>query len=220
MHSAVPLKLYEYFRSSASYRVRIGLNLKGHSYESIPIHLTRGGGAQFGAAFAAVNPQALVPVLETDEVRVSQSLAILEYLEEAYPDPPLLPRGMADRARVRELALAIACDIHPLNNLRVLKYLREVLSLDEERVRLWVQQWILNGFHGLEAMLAAAPRRGRYCFGDAPTLADCCLVPQMFNAWRFGMELDACPILRSIEAECQGIVAFQRAHPSLQPDAE
>jgi maleylpyruvate isomerase len=216
----MPHKLYEYFRSSASYRVRIGLNLKGLSYESIPVHLTRAGGAQFGAAFTAINPHSLVPVFETDELRLSQSLAILEYLEEAHPEPPLLPRKLEDRAHVRELALAIACDIHPLNNLRVLKYLREAALLDEARIRSWVQHWIQSGFDGLEAKLGRSPQRGLYCFGDSPTMADCCLIPQIFNARRFDVQMDTYPTLQGIEAACQGIAAFQRAHPSLQADAE
>lgn len=214
------MDLYTYFRSSASYRVRIALNFKGLEARHVAVHLNRNGGEQFGAAFRALNPQALVPVLADDGLALTQSLAILEYLEERYPQPPLLPASIEARARARQLALAVACDIHPINNLRVLKYLTGTLGLSEDAKTQWVRHWIASGFDALEAQLAAAERDGPYCLGSLPTIADCCLVPQFFNARRFGVDLAAYPTLAAIEAACQRLPAFQRAHPDAQPDAE
>lgn len=180
----------------------------------------RNGGEQFSPEFAALNPQRLVPVLSDRGVNVSQSLAILEYLEEKYPSPRLLPASIEDRAYVRQLALAIACDIHPLNNLRVLNFMSGNLGLSDEAKSAWIAHWTQTGLSGLEEELARAARRGRFCLGDAPTLADCCLVPQLFNAQRFGIDLAPYPTLRAIDAECQQLPAFERAHPTRQPDAE
>ncbi|SEP73553.1 maleylpyruvate isomerase [Solimonas aquatica] len=214
------MKLHTYYRSSASYRVRIALNLKGLEAEHLPVHLTRDGGEQFLAKFRATNPAALVPVLEDGSERIAQSLAIIEYLDERYPESPLLPASAADRAWVRQIALDVACDIHPLNNLRVLKYLTGPIGLSEEQKQTWIRHWIDLGLQALESRLATSPRRGAFCFGDRPTLADCCLVPQLFNAERFGMSLDAYPTLRRIEQACNILKAFQNAHPANQPDAE
>ncbi|MGQ0700101.1 MAG: maleylacetoacetate isomerase [Panacagrimonas sp.] len=215
------MKLFSYFRSSASYRVRIALQLKGLAAEQVPIHLLRNGGEQLGAEFGQINPARLVPVLEDETEHLTQSLAIIEYLDEQHPEPPLLPRSSAaDRAWVRQLALAIACEIHPLNNLRVLKYLTGTLGVSEDRKNDWYRHWVMLGFASLEQQLAQSPRRGRFCFGDAPGLADCCLVPQIANAARVNTDMTPYSTLRRIEAECLKIEAFQRAHPSRQPDAD
>ena len=214
------MKLHTYYRSSASYRVRIALNLKGLRAEHLPVHLTRDGGEQFRAQFRATNPAALLPVLEDGGERIAQSLAIIEYLDERHPEPSLLPAAAADRAWVRQIALAVACDIHPLNNLRVLKYLTGPLGLSEEQKQIWIRHWIELGLQALEIALATSPRRGAFCFGDKPTLADCCLVPQLFNAERFGMTLEAYPTLRCIAQACNTLKAFQDAHPANQRDAE
>ena len=171
------MKLYTFFRSSASYRVRIALNLKGLAHEQIPIHLRRGGGEQFSAAYKAINPQALVPALEDGGRVLTQSLAIIEYLEERYPEPPLLPKDPADRATVRAMALVIACEVHPIQNLRVLNYVRSELKQPEAEANRWAQHWIGLGFSALEQMARAASKHGKFCFGDSPTLADLCLVP-------------------------------------------
>lgn len=214
------IDLYNYFRSSSAYRVRIALGLKGLDYRYLPVHLNRDGGEQFKPAFSSLNPQQLVPLLDDGAARVSQSLAIIEYLDELYPAPSLLPGTPAERARVRALALAIACDIHPLNNLRVLKFLTGPMGLGEEAKAKWVAHWHELGLDALERQLAGDARRGAFCAGDAPTMADCCLVPQLFNARRFGMDLAPYPVLRAIEANCLGLPAFARAHPEHQPDAE
>jgi maleylacetoacetate isomerase/maleylpyruvate isomerase len=214
------MKLYGYFRSSASYRVRIALNLKGLSYEYVSVHLTRGGGEHLAAPFRKLNPQALVPVLEDGQEALAQSLAIIEYLDETHPAPPLLPKGAAARARVRALALAIACEIHPLNNLKVLNYVSGVLGAGDDGRRAWYQHWIAEGLGALEARLAADRETGKFCHGDAPGMADCCLVPQLFNARRFKCELSGYPTLLAIEKNCQALEAFQRAAPEKQPDAE
>ena len=209
------MRLYNYFRSSASYRVRIALELKGLSYDYVPVHLL--SNAQFGEAFGDINPAHLVPVLEDQGAHIAQSLAIIEYLEEAYPQPPLLPSGKAlERARVRQTALAIACDIHPLNNLRVLKYLQGPLGASEKQKDAWARNWIGQGFAALEQQLSAAPQR--FCFGDSPGLAECFLVPQLYNSRRFGTELAPYPTLLRIEAECAALDAFRRAHPDQQPE--
>lgn len=212
--------LHNYFRSSSSYRVRIALNLKGLPFEYAAVHLNRNGGEQFQPAFKALNPQGLVPVLSDQGFDVSQSLAILEYLEEKYPQTPLLPGSVEDRAYVRQLSLAIACEIHPLNNLRVLKFLTGPLGLSEEAKTTWIRHWINTGLSALESELARSPKRGKFCLGDTPTMADTCLVPQLFNAQRFGIDLSAYPTLLAIDAECGKLPAFQRAHPASQPDSE
>lgn len=214
------MKLYNYFRSSASYRVRIALNLKGLSYEYLAIHLRRNGGEQFAPAFRALNPLQAVPVLETGEHRLTQSLAIIEFLEETVPDPPLLPRAPLERARVRALALDIACEVHPLNNLRVLDYLDQKLAVSAEAKTAWYQHWVALGFAAFEAQLAGNPQTGMFCHGDRPSLADCCLIPQLFNARRFKCDLSAYPTLLHIEQNCNALQPFRDAAPDCQPDAE
>ena len=212
------MKLYNYFRSSASYRVRLALALKGLDYEFVPVHLLRDGGEQFSDRYAGINPARLVPVLQDDGAYIAQSMAIMEYLDEQHPEPPLLPRGSAaDRALVRQIALAIACDIHPLNNLRVLKYLKGPLGLSEEQKDAWARNWIGLGFAALEQQLAAASTTGRCCFGDTPGMADCCLIPQLFNARRFGTDLSPYPTLLRIEAHCNALAPFVAALPENQP---
>jgi len=214
------MKLYNFFRSSASYRVRIALNLKGVQYEYVPIHLRRGGGEQYTPAYKALNPQGIIPTLEDGGRVLTQSLAIIEYLEERYPAPPLLPRDPADRATVRSMALAVACEIHPVQNLRVLNYLKDVLHHTEEELNAWSRHWITQGLTALEQMVRAAPNRGAFCFGNMPSLADLCLVPQLVNARRFGCDLSACPALVQIDATCCALPAFAQAAPENQPDAE
>ena len=214
------MKLYTYFRSSAAYRVRIGLNLKGLAVDSVPVHLIKDGGQQLGAEYRAVNPNALVPALQDEGTTITQSLAILEYLDESYPTPPLLPVTPAARARVRALALQIACDIHPLNNLRVLKYLVKEAGVSEEVKNAWYVHWVQQGFTALELQLAGSPETGRFCHGDQPTLADCLLVPQVFNAVRFNIDMGPYPTIARIAAACDALPAFAAAHPSRQPDAE
>lgn len=214
------MKLYTYFRSSAAYRVRIALNLKGLAYEAVPVHLLRHGGEQLAPAYRAVNPSALLPVLDDEGAIVHQSLAIMEYLDELYPAVPLLPAGALGRARVRALALTVACDTHPLTNLRVLKYLKGPLGLSEEVKTQWYKHWLGEGMAMLEAHLAGEPQTGRFCHGDTPTMADCCLVPQVFNAQRFELDLAPYPTIMRIHANCVALPAFAAAHPSCQPDAE
>ncbi len=210
------MKLFTYFRSSASFRVRIALNLKGIAYEAQAVHLPRGEHRLPG--YADKHPQALVPILLVDGEPLSQSLAIIEYLDETHPAPALLPRDALGRARVRSLSLLVACEIHPLNNLRTLQYLRKSLSQDEAGIRTWYRHWIAEGLAKLEADLA--PRAGRFSYGDTPTMADCCLVPQVFNAQRYESELAPYPTVMRIFAECMRLDAFDRAQPSRQPDAE
>jgi maleylpyruvate isomerase len=214
------MKLYTYFRSSAAYRVRIALNLKGIDYDAVPVHLLRNGGEQLSDAYRAVNPAALLPALEDDGNVIGQSLAIIEYLEETQPQTPLLPSDPAGRARVRALALSIAADAHPLGNLRVLKYLTGQIGVAEEVKLGWQQHWLHSGLQTLEDLLANDPRTGSYCHGDTPTLADCCLVPQVFNALRFNVDITGYPTVMRIHAACSEHPAFLRAHPSRQPDAE
>lgn len=214
------MKLYTFFRSSASYRVRIALNLKGLTYEQVPIHLRRGGGEQLSAAYKAINPQALVPALEDGGRILTQSLAIIEYLEETHPNPPLLPPDPADKALVRGMALLIACEIHPIQNLRVLQYVKRQYNQTDEQVNRWAQHWIDLGLEALERMIVAQPQRGKFCFGDTPTLADICLVPQLGNARRYGCDLSPYPSILEIEKNSMALQAFADAAPEKQPDAE
>jgi len=210
-------RLYSYFRSSASYRVRIALNLKGLDYETVAVHLVKG--EQRAAGYLALNPAGLVPALVEDGQVLTQSLAILEYLDEVHPEPPLLPGGAAERARIRAIAQTIACEIHPLDNLKVLKYLKHTLRVDEEAKDAWYRHWVEEGLATVEALLAD-PRTGAFCHGDTPTLADCCLVPQIFNAQRFACRLDHVPTVMRIYQRCMTLEPFQRAAPGAQPDAE
>ena len=214
------MRLLNYFRSSASYRVRIACNLKGLPYEYVPIHLNRNGGEQFGPEFSELNPQQLVPLLQDGGALVAQSMAILEYLEERYPDAPLLPSDILARAQVRQIAQYIACDVHPLNNLRVLKFLTSGLQLNEDQKTRWVVHWLETGLSALESQLKQSSTRGAFCFGDTPTFADCCLIPQLFNAKRFGVDIKRFATLSAIEKNCQEMEAFRLAQPGLQPDAE
>ena len=213
------MKLYGYFRSSAAYRVRIALNLKGVEYETVPVHLLKDGGQQFSDSYKALNPTALVPTLVDGDLAIGQSMAILEYLEETHPDPALLPTDPTGRARVRAIAQTIACDIHPLNNLRVLKHLKHGLGVDEDTKNAWYRHWIDVGLTSVEAMLAGHPATGRFCHGDQVTLADVLLVPQVFNARRFECDLSAMPTVTRIVDACSELDAFVQAEPARQPDA-
>ncbi len=214
------MRLYSYFRSSASYRVRIALKLKGLAYDYVPVHLVRGGGEQFGEAYRALNPAALVPALDDDGKVLTQSLAIIEYLDETHPQPPLLPVDPAGRARVRALALAIACEIHPLNNLRVLNYLTRTLGVSEDQKNAWYRHWVETGLEAVEGLLANDPATGRFAHGDTPGLADILIVPQIFNAQRFKCRLDHVPTVMRINEACLALPAFAESAPGLQPDAE
>lgn len=213
------LALYGYWRSTAVYRVRIALALKGLAWENRPVHLLRDGGEQHGAAFHALNPQELVPVLQDGERVFTQSLAIVEYLDETYPEPPLLPVDPRGRARVRALALTIACDIHPLGNLRVLQQLERQFAASEAQRADWVRHWMAQGFAAIEALLADNVATGAFCHGDTPGLADICLVPQVYNALRWQLPLDPYPNVQRIHAACAAIEAFRATVPELQPDA-
>jgi maleylacetoacetate isomerase len=212
------MKLYTYFRSSASFRVRIALNLKGLDYETAFVHLPRG--EHRAPAYGELNPQALVPTLEDAGALLTQSLAIIEYLEETRPQPPLLPKDPPGRARVRSLAMLIACEIHPVNNLRVLQHLKRALGQNEEQVNAWYRHWIADGLAKFESDLVREQRGGRFCHGDAPGMADCCLVPQIFNAQRYQCDTSAFPATMRVFAECMKMEAFDRAQPAKQPDAE
>jgi len=212
------MRLYTYFRSSAAFRVRIALNLKGLSYEPRFIHLAKGEHRK--PDYDAVNPQGLLPALIDDDQLVTQSLAIIEYLEETHPSPPLLPRDALGRARVRSLSLLVACEIHPLNNLRTLQYLVRDLGHSEADKNKWYEHWIHDGMARFEADLARTKGAGKFCHGDTPTVADCCLVPQIFNAQRFNCDLSHAPTSLRIFNECMKLDGFQRAQPSRQPDAE
>lgn len=211
------MKLFGYFRSSAAYRVRIALGLKGLSFDNIPINLKPGVSEHKRESYLAVNPQGRVPFFEDGAVSISQSPAILEYLEETFPDVPLLPAGTADRAVVRQLASLIGCDIHPLNNLAVLQTLKHDFEADQSAVDAWYHKWILEGFAAFETLLDRSA--GQFCFGDAPTLADIYLVPQVWNARRFGVPLDEFPQISRIDAACNELEAFIKAAPEQQPDA-
>jgi len=213
------LRLYSYWRSSAAYRVRIALNLKGLPYETVPVHLLRDGGEQHSAQYREHNPQGLIPLLQHGQRNIRQSLAILEYLDETWPDSPLLPVPARERARVRGLAQAIACDVHPLNNLRVLRYFEHTWSVPQAERDEWVRHWIGEGFDAIEAMLAGHLSTGTFCEGDTPTIADCCLVPQVYNARRFGVDMTRYPTIARIEAACLALPAFDAARPECQPDA-
>jgi maleylacetoacetate isomerase len=211
------VKLYTYFRSSAAYRVRIALNLKGLASEMIPIHLQKEGGLNRRPQYRAVNPQMRVPALALDSGEVlTQSLAIIEYLDEVQPQPPLLPPDPIERAKVRALAQLIACDIHPLNNVGPLRYLKNELGLDQGRIDAWYHHWILDGFAALESLLRAAP----YAFGESVTIADLCLVPQVYNARRLKVALQRFPKIVAVDAACGKLAAFDKARPENQPDAE
>ncbi|MCC7412332.1 MAG: maleylacetoacetate isomerase [Gammaproteobacteria bacterium] len=213
------MKLYGYWRSSAAYRVRIALNLKQLDYDQQFIHLRQR--EQSAPAYLAVNPQGRVPTLELDDGRhLGQSLAIIEYLDEIHPQPPLLPGDAFARARVRQLALLIACDVHPLNNFSVLNTLTELFGADETGRSRWYRLHVEQGLRAMEALLAGDAGGGRYCHGDAPTLADVCLVPQLYNARRFGCDLSGCPTLVAIDRRCLALEAFARAVPEAQPDAQ
>jgi len=214
------LILHNYFRSSAAYRVRIAMHLKGLSFDYLPVHLTRDGGAQFSPSYSAMNPQQLVPLLDDNGFQLSQSLAIIEYLDEKFPQVRLIPESLEGRARVRQIALAITCDIHPLQNLRVLKYLTDTLGLSEEAKTDWIKHWLQLGLQALEANLFRASSRGQFCYGDHPTLADCALIPQMFSAARFGVDSTAFPTLRMIYERCEAMPEFAAAHPGKQVDSE
>ncbi len=205
--------LYDYFRSSAAFRVRIALGLKGLAYETVPVHLTRDGGEQHAASFRALNPAGLVPVWSDAQGVFTQSLAIIEYLEETHPQPPLLPAEPAARAEVRSLALSIACDIHPLNNLRVLKYLQDELGASQEARDAWYRHWVESGLASIESQLGRRAQERGFCHGDTPGLADCCLVPQVTNALRFACRLEHVPRVTAIYARCMALPAFARAAP-------
>jgi maleylacetoacetate isomerase/maleylpyruvate isomerase len=211
------VKLYTYFRSSAAFRVRIALNLKGLAYRSQFVHLAKGEHLQ--PAYTAVNPQGLLPALEVDGALLAQSLAIMEYLDETHPQPALLPKDPLGRARARSLSLIVACEIHPLNNPRVLKYVKNTLGHSQDEVNVWYRHWIADGLAKLEAELGK-PGTGRHCHGDAPTMADCCLVPQIFNAQRFDCDLKSYPTVMRVFDACMRLDAFDRAQPGKQPDAE
>ncbi len=213
------LKLYSYWRSSAAYRVRIALNLKRLPYETVPVSLIDNGGMQHSAEFAEINPQELVPVLRDGNRMIRQSMAIIEYIDEIWQSPPLLPPTPRERARVRALAQTIGCDIHPLGNLRVQQYLEREWDVPQPERERWIRHWMMLGLAAFEKMLDETPSTGSFCEGDTPGLADCMLVPQVYNAQRFGVELAAFPTIRRITAECLALDAFDAARPEKQPDA-
>lgn len=213
------LRLYSYWRSSAAYRVRIGLNIKGLEYDTIPVHLVRDGGQQHTPQYRQTNPQQLVPVLAHGRHMLRQSLAILEYLDETWPQPPLLPADPGERQWQRALAQLVACDIHPLNNLRVLQYLEREWQLPQPQREAWVRHWIEQGFAAAEQLLAERPESDMFCGGQQPGLADCALIPQVYNARRFGVDMRPYPRIERIEQACLSLPAFDAATPEKQPDA-
>jgi maleylacetoacetate isomerase len=214
------LRLYNYWRSSASYRVRIALELKGLSYEYLPVHLLADGGQQFTPAYRALNPQARVPALETPDGVLTQSMAIIEWLEETYPQPALLPRTPGLRARARALAQILIADVQPLQNQSVTAYLQRELQVDQIALKAWLRHWIGTGLGAVEELLGQESGRGDFCVGDTPTVADVCLVPQCASSRRFGVDPADYPRIARIERSCNAIAAFQRAAPARQPDAE
>ena len=211
------MKLYSYFRSSAAYRVRIGLNLKGLSADVVPVHLVQDGGQQHAPAYHAINPHELVPALDDDGFILTQSLSILEYLDEVHPEHALLPQDPKQRALIRAFSQSIACDIHPINNLRVLQYLSNQLQVTDEQKSAWYRHWVELGLQGLEAQLKDS--NGQFCFGEQTTLADCCLIPQIYNALRFNIDVSAYPKIHAIYQHCLSLSAFQHAAPEAQADA-
>ena len=213
------MKLYSYWRSSAAYRVRIALNLKGLDYEVVPVHLLKDGGEQYQAEYQSINPQGIIPTLVDGDISIGQSLAIMDYLEESYPEPALYPQSIAGRAFARQCALVVACDIHPLNNLRVLKYLKRSLDQDDEARNTWYHHWVRTGFTALEQLLNNRNRQGPYCLDGQVTIADACLIPQIYNARRFEIAMDHFPTLAGIEQACMELEAFQQAAPENQVDA-
>ena len=210
------LTLYDYYRSSACFRVRIALHLKGLDYQTIPIHLLNQGGEQFTSSYQTLNPHALVPTLQHDDHLLTQSLAIIEYLDEIYPLPALLPNDADEKARVRAFALSLCADMHPLNNLRVLTYLKQMFHLSDEQKMQWYHHWVHKGLSALEKQLTSYSETGDFCFGHQPSLADICLVPQLYNARRFSCDLSAYPTLVRIDEHCQTLPAFTAAWP-LEP---
>lgn len=213
------MKLYNYFRSSASFRVRIALNLKGLAYEYVPVHIAKGEHKQ--EAYSSVSADGLVPLLDTGSERLSQSMAIIEYLDETHPEPALLPKDAINRAKVRALAQSIACEIHPLNNLRVLKYLSKDLQLSEDAKNQWYRHWVRVGLEAFERQLiSSAPADSVYCFGQTPTLADCCLVPQIFNGQRFNCDFSGLDRTMAAFEACMKLPAFDKAQPKNCPDFE
>ncbi|MDC8011081.1 maleylacetoacetate isomerase [Tahibacter soli] len=214
------LRLYGYWRSSAAYRVRIALNLKGLPYETVPVHLVNNGGEQHAEAYRRLNPQELIPVLQDGGRIVRQSMAIVEYLDEAYEGHcKLLPTPARDRARVRALAQIVACDVHPLNNLRVLQYLEREFNVPPVERERWSRHWIVEGFRAFEELLAENPSTGQFCEGDDPSLADVCLIPQVYNARRWDVDLSPFPTIQRIDEHCRKLPAFADARPEAQPDA-
>jgi maleylpyruvate isomerase len=211
------MKLYNFWRSGTSHRLRIALNLKGLTTEYVAVHLAKE--EHLKDAFKAVNPQQLVPALDTGSEVLIQSPAIIEWLEEKYPSPALLPQGAAERAQVRALAAIVGCDIHPINNRRILETLRKQFGANEDTINAWCGTWITSGFDAYEALLAADTKRGRFSFGDAPTIADCYLIPQIESARRFKVDLTRWPLIMAVEKACMALEAFQKAAPSQQPDA-
>lgn len=213
------IRLYSYWRSSAAYRVRIALNLKGMPFETIPVHLLRDGGEQHATAFSDLNPQELVPVLLHGNRILRQSMAIIEYLDETWPTPPLMPATARDRQRVRSIAQMIACDVHPLANLRVLQFFEGTWNVPQAERDSWVRHWIKLGLDAVEDTLCDNPSTGAFCDGEQPTMADCCLVPQVFNAERFGVDMAPYHTIRRVVQTCQALEAFKQALPENQPDA-
>ncbi|OOF58774.1 maleylacetoacetate isomerase [Rodentibacter myodis] len=211
------MKLYSYFRSSASYRVRIALNIKGISYEYVPVHLINNGGLQHQETYRKLNPSELVPMLVDGENILTQSVAIIEYLEENYPSPSLLPKDSYQKARIRAFSLDIACELHPLNNLRVLQYLQQQFQINDEVKNSWYRHWVNLNFSHIETKLEG---RQDFCFGSNPTMADCFLIPQVFNALRFNVNLDLYPKIQAVYEHCMRLDVFQNAAPERQPDAE